>query len=54
MRIIKSSEITKIVKELCIKGNIYLGEDVKKSIDVAKNVAEAVKEAAIKTGVARI
>lgn len=32
MRIIKSSQITEVVKELCIKANIYLGEDVKKSI----------------------
>ncbi|MEG2246366.1 MAG: fumarate hydratase [Peptostreptococcaceae bacterium] len=32
MRIIKSSQITELVKELCIKANIYLGEDVKKSI----------------------
>lgn len=32
MRIIKSSQITEVVKELCIKANIYLGEDVKQSI----------------------
>lgn len=32
MRSIKSSQITEVVKELCIKANIYLGEDVKKSI----------------------
>lgn len=32
MRIIKSSQITEAVKELCIKANIYLGEDVKQSI----------------------
>ncbi|MGL5757015.1 MAG: fumarate hydratase [Paraclostridium sp.] len=32
MRIIKSSQITEVIKEICIKANIYLGEDVKKSI----------------------
>ncbi|MEG2984214.1 MAG: fumarate hydratase [Peptostreptococcaceae bacterium] len=32
MRIIKSSQITEVIKDLCIKANIYLGEDVKKSI----------------------
>lgn len=47
MRIIKSSKITEIVKDICIKANIYLGEDVKKSIkeyeskennDLGKNI----------------
>lgn len=32
MRIIRSSQITEAVKDLCIKANIYLGEDVKQSI----------------------
>ncbi|CEO10724.1 fumarate hydratase [Paraclostridium sordellii] len=33
MRIIRSSQITEAVKDLCIKANIYLGEDVKQSIE---------------------
>ena len=32
VRIIRSSQITEAVKDLCIKANIYLGEDVKQSI----------------------
>lgn len=32
MRIIKSSEITKVVRDMCIKANIYLGEDVVESL----------------------
>ena len=32
MRIIRSSQITEAVKDLCIKANIYLEEDVKQSI----------------------
>lgn len=32
MRIIKSSEITKVVRNMCIKANIYLGEDVVESL----------------------
>lgn len=32
MRIIKSSEITEIVRDMCIKANIYLGEDVVESL----------------------
>jgi fumarate hydratase subunit alpha len=32
VRIIKSSQVTEAVKDLCIKANIYLGEDVKQSI----------------------
>lgn len=32
MRIIRSSQITEAVKDLCIKANIYLGEDFKQSI----------------------
>ncbi|MFR3499260.1 MAG: fumarate hydratase [Paraclostridium bifermentans] len=32
MRIIKSSEIIKVVRDMCIKANIYLGEDVVESL----------------------
>lgn len=32
MRIIKSSQITEIVRDMCIKANIYLGEDVVESL----------------------
>ncbi len=32
MRIINSSEITNIVKDMCIEANIYLGSDVKNAI----------------------
>lgn len=32
MRIVKSSEITKVVRDMCIKANIYLGEDVVESL----------------------
>lgn len=32
MRIIKSSEITKVVRDMCIKANIYLGEEVVESL----------------------
>jgi fumarate hydratase subunit alpha len=32
VRIIKSSEITKVVRDMCIKANIYLGEDVVESL----------------------
>lgn len=32
MRIINSSQITNIVKDMCIEANIYLGNDVKNSI----------------------
>lgn len=32
MRIIKSSEITKVARDMCIKANIYLGEDVVESL----------------------
>lgn len=36
MRIIKSSEITKVVRDMCIKANIYLGEDVVESLKANK------------------
>lgn len=36
MRIIKSSEITKVVRYMCIKANIYLGEDVVESLKANK------------------
>lgn len=32
MRIIKSSQITEVVRDMCIKANIYLGEDVVESL----------------------
>lgn len=32
VRIIKSSQITEIVRDMCIKANIYLGEDVVESL----------------------
>lgn len=32
MRIIKSSQITEVVSDMCIKANIYLGEDVVESL----------------------
>ena len=32
VRIINSSEITNIVKDMCIEANIYLGNDVKNAI----------------------
>lgn len=37
MRIIKSSEITEIVRDMCIKANIYLGEDVVESLKENKD-----------------
>ncbi|MGL6105471.1 fumarate hydratase, partial [Romboutsia sp.] len=33
MKVIKSQEITKIVKEMCIEANIYLGKDVVNSLN---------------------
>lgn len=36
MRIIKSSQITEIVRDMCIKANIYLGEDVVESLKANK------------------
>lgn len=32
MRIVKSSQITEVVRDMCIKANIYLGEDVVESL----------------------
>ena len=41
MRIIKSHEITKKVKEICIEANIYLGEDVVNTINKSLEIEES-------------
>ena len=41
MRIIKSHEITKKVKEICIEANIYLGEDVINTINKSLEIEES-------------
>ena len=38
VRIIKSSQITEIVRDMCIKANIYLGEDVVESLKENKEL----------------
>ncbi|MGL5506870.1 MAG: fumarate hydratase [Paraclostridium sp.] len=41
MRIVNSSEIIKIVKDMCIEANIYLGTDVKESIKRYEQLEES-------------
>ena len=42
MRIINSSEITNIVKDMCIEANIYLGNDVKNAIRTYEKEEESI------------
>ncbi|MBP3928446.1 MAG: fumarate hydratase [Peptostreptococcaceae bacterium] len=42
MRIINSSEITNIVKDMCIEANIYLGNDVKNAIRAYEKEEESI------------
>ncbi len=42
MRIIHSSEITNIVKDMCIEANIYLGNDVKEAIRAYEKEEESI------------
>ena len=42
VRIINSSEITNIVKDMCIEANIYLGNDVKNAIRAYEKEEESI------------